>query len=128
MHDLNEENFIMFAIKHYDNKNCTGLDEFFDDLHRFKYLKRLLKKFHDKQELSERLILNHIIVINNLFGVEAATKMLFFKIEKKYWSVLKTFLVFLNYMPRIVIISKNNLIRENDVVINEKILEALKKL
>ena len=126
--ELNDDNFVMYAIKHYDNKNCTGLNEFYDDLNKFKYLKRLFKKFNDKGELRERLILNHIIVIYNLFGVEAATKMLFYKIEKQYWSQLKTFLVFLNFMPRLVIVSKEIHIKDSDIIIDESILETLKKL
>ncbi len=126
--ELNDDNFVMYAIKHYDNKNCTGLNEFYDDLNKFKYLKRLFKKFNDKGELRERLILNHIIVIYNLFGVEAATKMLFYKIEKQYWSQLKTFLVFLNFMPRLVIVSKEIHIKDSDIIIDESILETLKNL
>lgn len=126
--ELNDDNFVMYAIKHYDNKNCTGLSEFYDDLNKFKYLKRLFKKFNDKGELRERLILNHIIVIYNLFGVEAATKMLFYKIEKQYWSQLKTFLVFLNFMPRLVIVSKEIHIKDSDINIDESILETLKNL
>jgi hypothetical protein len=126
--ELNDDNFVMYAIKHYDNKNCTGLNEFYDDLNKFKYLKRLFKKFNDKGELRERLILNHIIVIYNLFGVEAATKMLFYKIEKQYWSQLKTFLVFLNFMPRLVIVSRDVHIKDSDISIDESILETLKKL
>ena len=126
--ELNDDNFVMYAIKHYDNKNCTGLTEFYDDLNKFKYLKWLFKKFNDKGELRERLILNHIIVIYNLFGVEAATKMLFYKIEKQYWSQLKTFLVFLNFMPRLVIVSKEIHIKDSDINIDESILETLKNL
>jgi len=128
MFDLNEETYIMYAIKHYDNKNCSGLDEFFDDLNRFKYLKRLFKKYHADGQLRERLILNHLIIIYNLFGVEAATKLLFFKIDKEYWKELKTFLVFLNFMPRIVIVSREIYIKENDIEIDNKILETLKNL
>lgn len=126
--ELNDDNFMMYAIKHYDNKNCSGLTEFNDDLNKFKYLKRLFKKFNEKGELRERLILNHIIVIYNLFGVEAATKMLFYKIEKQYWSQLKTFLVFLNFMPRLVIVSREIHIKDSDINIDESILETLKKL
>jgi hypothetical protein len=96
--ELTEDNFVIYAIKHYDNPNCRGMNEFMDDLKRFKYLKRLFRKNSAGKGLKERLIINHLIVINNLFGPEAATKMLFFKIEKKFWTQLKTFLVFLNYL------------------------------
>jgi len=126
--DLNEDNFVLYAMKHYDNPSCKGMNEFLDDLKRFKYLKRLLKKYNQTKDLKERLILNHIIVICNVFGVDAATKMMFFKIEEKYWSQLKTFLVFLNYMPLKIIISKGLEIKENDIDIDEKILDTLKKI
>ena len=99
MYDLTDDNFIIFAMKHYDNPSCKGLDEFKDDLKRFSYVKRLLKKYHAGDGLKERLIINHLIILYNLFGVQATTKMLFFKIEKKYSSKLKSFLIFLNVMP-----------------------------
>ncbi len=126
--ELNEENFIMYAIKHYDNPNCKGMAEFLDDLKRFKYLKRLLRKYNVTKDLKERLILNHIIIIYNLFGSEAATKMLFYKIEKKFWSQLKTFLVFLNYMPLKIIVSKGVEVLESDIPLDENILEILRKI
>ena len=86
---LTAENINMFAMKHYDNPTCIDEKEFLDDMKRFKYLKRLFR----------RLILNHIIVLSNVFGVEASTTLLFFKIEKHHWSILKTFLVYLHIMP-----------------------------
>ena len=92
-------NWQMFAMKHYDNPQCETEEEFFEDIKRFKYLKRLLKKYNDTGELKERLILNHIIVILNVFGVEAAGVLLFFKIEPEYWSTLKTFMEFLHMIP-----------------------------
>ena len=126
--ELNEENFIIYAIKHYDNPHCKGMDEFLDDLKRFKYLKRLLRKYNATKDLKERLILNNIIIIYNLFGSEAATKMLFYKIEKKFWSQLKTFLVFLNYMPLKIIVSKGVEVLESDIPLDENILEILRKI
>jgi hypothetical protein len=89
-------NWQMFAMKNYDNPQADGEEEFQDDLKRFKYLKRLLKKYHEGGELKERLILNHIIVLTNVFGVEASVTLLLFKIEPEYWSELKTFLLYLN--------------------------------
>lgn len=124
--ELTEDNFIMFAVKNYDNPGCRGMDEFYDDLKRFKYIKRLLRKHNVGKDLKERLILNHIIVLGNLFGVEATTKMLFFKLEKKFWSQIKTFLVFLNYMPMKVIVSPGVEILDIDIPIDEKIFETLK--
>jgi hypothetical protein len=126
--ELTEDNFIMFAVKNYDNPGCVGMDEFYDDLKRFKYIKRLLRKHNVGKDLKERLILNHIIVLGNLFGVEATTKMLFFKLEKKFWPQIKTFLVFLNYMPLKVIVSPGVEILDIDIPIDEKIFETLKTI
>ena len=95
---LNEETFLIYAIKNYDNPSCAGMKEFLDDLNSFRYLKRLFKKYRAGKELKERLILNHIIVLYNLFGATATTQMLFYKIEKEHWSILKTFLIYLNYV------------------------------
>ena len=98
-YDLNDDNFVLYAMKNYDNPSCKGVEEFKDDLKKFSYLIRLFKKFQPGSGLKERLILNHIVVIYNLFGVEAATRMLFFKINKKYSPQLKSFLIFLNVAP-----------------------------
>jgi hypothetical protein len=125
---LTEQNFTMFALKNYDNPGCVGMDEFMDDLKRFKYIKRLLRKHDIGKELRERLILNHIIVLGNLFGIEATTKMLFFKIEEKFWPQLKAFLVFLNYMPLKVIVSKDVEILDIDIPIDENIYNVLKSI
>lgn len=104
----------MFAIKHYDNPQCEGENEFHDDMKRFKYIKRLLKKYIETGELKERLIINHMIVLYNVFGADAATTLLLFKIEQRYWSVLKTFLVFLNMLKEDELseIPDDNLVRE----------------
>ena len=126
--ELNEDNFLLYAIKHYDNPYCKGMNEFLDDLKRFKYLKRLLRKYNATKDLKERLILNHIIVIYNLFGSDAATKMLFYKIEKKYWSQLKTFLVFLNYMPLKLIVSKGVEVQDSEIPLDDKVIEILRKI
>ena len=88
----------MFAIKHYDNPQAVGEKEFYDDMKRFKYLKRLFKKYSKSGILKERLIMNHIIVLANVFGPDAVKVLLFFKIDQIYWTQLKTFLIFLNYM------------------------------
>ena len=96
---LTPENINMFAIKHYDNPSCVDEQEFLDDMKRFKYLKRLFRKYETSKDLKMRLVINHIIILANVFGVDAATTLLFFKIEKNHWPLLKTFLVFLGYMP-----------------------------
>ncbi len=86
----------MYAVKHYDNPQCEGEKEFHDDMKRFKYIKRLFKKYTLSGQLKERLLLNHIIILRNLFGTEACVTLLLFKTQKEYLSILKSFLIFLN--------------------------------
>ena len=86
----------MYAIKHYDNPQCEGEKEFHDDMKRFKYIKRLFKKYSLSGQLKERLLLNHIIILRNLFGTEACVTLLLFKTQKEYLGVLKSFLIILN--------------------------------
>ena len=93
---INSSNVVMCAIRHYNNPQCEGEKEFEDDLKRFKYIKRLLRKYHDTGILKERLLLNHLIVLHNVFGTTACVTLLLYKIQKEYWSVLKSFLIFLN--------------------------------
>ena len=92
-------NWLMFAMHNYDNRQCEGEEEFQEDIKRFKYLKRLLKKYHETGNLKERLILNHIIILSNVFGIEASGILLFYKIDQDYWPALKTFMMFLNMVP-----------------------------
>lgn len=92
-------NWLMFAMHNYDNPQCESEEEFLDDVKRFKYLKRLFKKYQETGELKERLILNHIIVLSNVFGIEASGILLFFKIDKDYWPALKTFMIYLHMIP-----------------------------
>ena len=87
---------MMFAIRHYNNPQCEGEKEFQDDLKRFKYIKRLLRKYYDTGILKERLLLNHLTVLNNVFGTTASTTLLLYKIQEEYWPALKSFLIFLN--------------------------------
>ena len=113
---LTPENINMFAMKHYDNPSCVDEQEFLDDMKRFKYLKRLFRKYDTSKDLKMRLIINHIIVLANVFGIDAATTLLFFKIERNHWPILKAFLVFLQYMP------ENDLV---DVQINHEVMGKL---
>jgi len=92
-------NWMMFAMHNYNNPQGEGEEEFHEDIKRFKYLKRLLKKYHETGNLKERLILNHIIILSNVFGVEASGILLFYRIEQEYWSTLKTFMIYLNMIP-----------------------------
>lgn len=126
---LNDDNFMLYAAQNYDNPKCFDEIEFFDDLKRFKYLKKLMKKYRDSGVLRERLILNHIIVIFNLFGQQNATRMLFFKLEE-YKPELKTFLLYLNCMPEKIfdIHEIGVTIRESDIPVDFKITEVLRTL
>ena len=96
--ELNESNYLLFAIKFYDNPQAVTKDDFEDDLKRIKYIKRLLKKYVVSGELKHHLILNHMIICFNVFG-EGAIPLFFYKIDKEYWSLIKTFLQFLNKIP-----------------------------
>ena len=118
-HKLTPDNIMMFAMKHYDNPSCVDRKEFLDDMKRFKYLKRLFRKYDTSDILKVRLILNHIIVLANVFGVDASSTLLFFKIEKKHWSTLKTFLVYLHYMP------ENDM---KDIATDVKVLKELRDI
>ena len=110
---ITPQNVVMYAIKNYDNPQCEGEKEFEDDLKRFKYIKRLLRRYYETGVLKERLLLNHLIVLNNVFSMEAATTLLLYKIQPTYWPALKSFLIYLNS------ISDNELIEiehDNDVL------------
>ena len=95
---ITPNNVLMYAIKNYDNPHCEGEKEFEDDLKRFKYIKRLLRKYYDTKVLKERLLLNHIIVLNNVFGPDACATLLLYKIQPEYWPALKSFLLYLNIL------------------------------
>ena len=96
--DLNDENFIMYAVKCYNSPQCI-MSEFEGDIKRTKYLKRLFRRYKTTKILKERLILNHIILLNNVFGVEATARILFYKIDERDYDLLKTFLDYLRLMP-----------------------------
>jgi hypothetical protein len=96
--NLTDENFLLYAMKCYDSPNAI-MSEFEEDLKRIKYIKRLIKRYKTTGELKERLILNHIIILSNVFGTRNAVRMLFFKLDEKDYQILKTFLMFLGYMP-----------------------------
>ena len=116
---ITSENVMMFAIRHYNNPQCEGEKEFQDDLKRFKYIKRLLRKYYETGILKQRLRLNHFIVLNNVFGADACATLLLFKIQKEYWSVLKSFLLYLN------ILKEDEL---NSVQEDQRVREVLEKL
>ena len=121
---LNDDNFVMYAMKHYDNPQCQTTKEFEEDLKRFLYLKKLFARYSRTGDLKERLILNHIIVLYNLFG-EASTSMLFFKLEEEHWSALITFLIYLNRVDE-KIEQCGKLV--SDIPIDFKVAEVLRKI
>ena len=126
---LCEDNFLLYAAKNYENPQCCDTVEFYDDLKRFKYIKRLIKVYIDTGELRERLILNHIIILYNLFGPEPTTRMLFFKLHGMH-SYLKPFIELLNFLPKEVINIgvTNTTIKTADIISNTDIVERLRKI
>jgi len=116
---LFDDNFVLYAARHYYKPNCIDAEEFYEDLKRFKYLKRLINRYEETGVLSERLMLNHIIVIFNVFDIQPGLKMLEFKIEKKYWPIIKPFLVFLRYI-------KNN--QYTDIQMDKNVVEKLREI
>ena len=116
---ITKDNWLFYAIKNYDNPNFNSEQEFNEDIKRFKYLKRLFRKWKTTGELKTRLIINHIVVLHNVFGVEACCTLLLFKIEREFWGILKTFLLYLNYI-------KDEEVKS--VKINKTILKGLQEL
>lgn len=117
--ELTEDNFIFFAAKNYYNPKCHDIEDFYEDIKRFKYLKRLLNKYRETGKLSERLILNHIIIIFNLFGIPAGLKMVEYKFDYDQLKVIKPFLLYLRY------------IKENEytyIDMDQNVIDALRKL
>lgn len=125
--NLNDDNFMLYAMKCYDKPNAI-VSEFEEDLKRIKYVKRLIKRYKATGELKERLILNHIIILSNVFGIEATVRMLFYKIDSSDYSILKTFLLFLNYMPRHINGIKGQYLNSSDISVDLVIGKKLKEL
>ena len=124
---LTNENYIRYAMRNYDNPYCVGVKEFEEDLARIVYLKRLFRRYKKGGVLRERLILNHIITFCNVFGVEAGTRLLFFKIDSDLHYILKTFLVFLEYLPE----DKQKFNLEVDIVkigMDQEIIKRLRSI
>ena len=117
--ELNRDNFELFAAKHYSNPSCLDVEDFKEDLSRFKYIIRLLRKYRDTGMLQERLILNHVICIYNVFEMKAASRMMFYRIEPDLWPQIKTFLVYLNYISET---------QYSDIHIDIKIAKRLRNL
>lgn len=125
---LDESNFMLYAAKHYDNPQCFDTLEFYEDLSRFKYIKRLFNRYEESGELKERLILNHLIILYNVFG-PATTKMLFFKLSD-HLHLLKPFIVLLGFLPdRVTGIGvENKTIISSDISMDDNIVKLLRKI
>lgn len=125
---LTDENLVLYAMKAYDNPSCQSIEEFREDLNRVKYIKRLLNKYHKTNVLKERLILNHLVIFYNVFGIECATRILFFKLDKELYRSLKTFLTFLNFMPDEIIGVSEKVIYNSNIPIDDNIVNILRKI
>lgn len=131
INQLTEENFIMVAMKAYENPHAHNVSEFYDDLNRIKYLKRLFRRYREKRALTPlqlRLILNHLIIIFNVFQHEWAIRILFFRMERQLWPVLKTFLLFLDFMPvRLSFITKKDIF-SSDIAVDAYVAKLLRNV
>jgi hypothetical protein len=125
--NLTDENVLLYAAKAYDKPNCI-MSEFTEDMKRLNYLKRLFRRYRKHGEMRERLILNHIVVLNNLFGPEVTTRLLFFRMSKDDFSVLKTYLIFLNLMPDRVRGIHGKDILSSDISIDMPVADVLRTL
>jgi hypothetical protein len=125
--ELSNDNIMMYAMKAYDKPNCI-MSEFKEDMKRFNYLKRLFKRYRKLNELRDQLVINHLIVLNNVFGPEIATRLLFFKVSKEDYSILKTYLLFLSCMPEKVRGIKGADIISSEIPIDMAVANALRQI
>ena len=126
--DLTDDNFLMFAMKEYNDIQCTDIEEFYDDLKKIKYIKRLFNIYKNNGQLKERLILNHLIVFYNVFPAQAGTRILFYKIEKAFWPMLKTFLIFLDRMPDTIDSIRGEPIKTSIIAVDDGIVTRLRSI
>jgi hypothetical protein len=125
--DLNELNVLLYAAKCYDKPNCIQ-SEFDEDYKKFRYIKRLLNRYRLSGKLKENLLINHLILTQNVFGIEASTRLLFFRIDSRDWSALKTLLIFTSAMPKIVKGIRGRDIISSDIPLDSSLVEILRKL
>jgi len=125
--NLNEDNFLMYAVKCYSSPHCI-MSEFEGDIKRTKYLKRLFRRYKVTKSLKERLILNHIILLNNVFGTEATARILFYKTDERDYDILKTFLDYLNLMPDVICGINGKNIHTSDIPLNSGVVEILRNI
>ena len=126
--DLNDDNFLMYAMREYNNMQCTDVEEFYDDLKKIKYIKRLFNVYKNNGQLKERLILNHFIIFYNVFTVQAGTRILFYKIEKDFWPMLKTFLIYLDRMPDKIESIRGEVILASNIQLDDRIISRLRSI
>ena len=126
--DITDDNFLMFAMKEYNDIQCTDIEEFYDDLKKIKYIKRLFNIYKNTGQLKERLILNHLIVFYNVFPAHVGTRILFYKIEEHFWPMLKTFLIFLDRMPDKIEMIRGKEIKSTDIILDEGIVTRLRTI
>ena len=126
--DLNDDTFLMYAMREYNNMQCTDIEEFYDDLKKIKYIKRLFNSYRNNGQLKERLILNHLIIFYNVFNVQAGTRILFYKIEKDFWPILKTFLIYLDRMPDKIDSIRGEIILTSDIQLDDGIISRLRTI
>lgn len=125
---ITDKNFLLFCASHYDNYQYASTDEFFEDIRRIKYIKKLLTRYEQTGELKERLILNHIIVLNNCFGPEVLPKILFLKLKTKM-HMIKPFLLFLNILPDYVYnVGDQSIIETSTIKMDQNIINCLRKI
>jgi hypothetical protein len=125
--DLNDDNFTIYAMKCYSSPNCI-MSEFESDIKRTKYLKRLFRRYKVTKSLKERLILNHLILLNNVFGPEPTARILFYRIDERDYDILKTFLVYLNIMPEVITGVRGKTIHSEDILVEPNVLEILLRI
>jgi hypothetical protein len=125
--NLTNDNIMLYLVKAYDKPNCI-MSEFSDDMKRFNYLKRLFQRYRKYNELREQLVLNHLVVLYNVFGPEVAARALFFKMAKEDYSALKTYLLFLSWMPEKIRGIKGHDIHSSEILVDMKIAEILRKI
>ena len=126
--DLNEGTFLMYSMKEYNNIQCVDIEEYYDDLKKIKYIKRLFNIYKNDGQLKERLILNHLITWYNVFPIQAGTRILFYKIEEHFWPMLKTFLIFLERMPDKIESIRGNTILSTDIKLDDGIVTRLRTI
>ena len=126
--NLNDANFLIYAAKHYDNPQCHTTEEFIEDLKRIKYIKKLITRYINNGELKDRLILNHLIILSNVFPPDVLCRILYLKMKSQF-GYIKPFLILLNVMPEVLYNVKDEAIIKLDMIpMDERIIESLRKI